>query len=167
MKEPKKMSFEEGKDYIVNTILEVKDLFKPVLVSVHGNPDAGKTELTVGIINDLYKSKKILGMSSQCRDNLEDVIEHDPAFILLEDLPGKYRALEHFIDYFERGPNISVLITRQPLKSYSQFELKKVYKENYDAVIENPKAREKNGDKKSAETKIVEHYLKNLFPGNK
>ncbi|MEM4266851.1 MAG: hypothetical protein QW404_02240 [Candidatus Nanoarchaeia archaeon] len=155
MKEPKKMNFEEGKNYLIDTIIEVKDLFRPVLISVHGNPDAGKTYLTNTIINEIYQKYKLLGFSFQCRDCLEEYIKRDPVFLLMEDLPGRFRALEHFIKYFERGPTLSVLLTRQPLKTYSKFELKKVYRENYDAVIENIKAREKNSHK-GFEARIAE-----------
>ncbi len=159
MKEPKEMSFDEGKDYLVKTILEIKDLFRPVLVSVHGYPDAGKTEITMSVIDALYTNHKIFGMSCQCRDNLDDIMAHDPvpAFLLMEDLPERFRVLEHFITYFERGPNLSVYITRQPMKDLPLADLKKIYRENYDVVIENLKAREKNG--KTPEAKIVDRYF--------
>lgn len=164
MKEPEEMSFDKGKDHLVKTILEIKDLFRPVLVSVHGYPDAGKTQLTMNVIDALYTNHKIFGMSCQCYDNLDNIMVHNPvpAFVLLEDLPGRYRALEHFITYFESSPNVSVYITRQPIKDLPLNELRKIYSENYDVIIENPQAREKNGNKKSAEHKIVEQCLINL-----
>jgi len=115
------------------------------------------------VVNEIYSTKKIFGMSCKYHESLDDVIEHNPTFILLEDLPGRFCALEHFLKYYERGPTLSVFITRHPLKKYSRSDLKKIYRENYDAVIENPNAREKNGSKKSAESKIIEQYLAKIL----
>lgn len=137
------LNFENGVDYIVKTILEGEE--KPVLVSIHGVPNSGKSKLRRTVQDKLWTDFKKLGWSSMCDTSLErfDLSWHieNPEFFLIEDLVLTISVNRYTKENFGRVPDLKVYIAKRfSLSSLPKILRDYMEKEKYDLIIENPKA---------------------------
>lgn len=170
MEELKTLNFEQGIDFIAKTILEKKERVNPVLISIHGYPNAGKTELMFRAVSLLYKKHGVEGRGCICNDNLEEVLRgNDPAFLIIEDLPQpeRFGVKRYTKKYFGRDPDLSVYITKKLVKDLPIGLINQIQKSAYHLTIENPKSRDKHKDKKVNHNtaEIMSAYLENMLVG--
>jgi len=143
MKGLKIVSFEQGLDYVVQTILKTKDKERPILISIHGNPNAGKTEFIKTAVNLLFNNFYVLGYGCVCRDNPQGLLENDPDFLLIDDLPHPFSINRYTKGYFSRPPNFSVYLSKELIKNLHPELVSEILEDGYNLIIENPDSKDK------------------------
>ena len=134
-------TFEEGPSGIIKTVLEGKE--KPVLVSIHGFPHSGKTELRKRAAKAL-SDKGIYGLSGMEGDSVQKSGGiQNPGYFLIEDMPYTESADEYTMRLFGRKPDLKVLIMKKD-KILPAGILECAEQGTYGLIIENELASRKN-----------------------
>ena len=138
------ISFEDGLAKIVDKILTAKR--KPAVISIHGFPNSGKTELIKRVSIKLAKEHKIYGARGMSGDSLDKMGFYSCA-------QAQYMLLEHMI-FTDACDEISQKLFghKQDLTAYiaQKVDEKKLaancekFKQEYGLIINNPNAKNKN-----------------------
>lgn len=138
-----KITFEEGINTLVRKITEAtQQQNTPFIISIHGYPNAGKTEL-VKRMHEVMAKKGIPGISTKC-DWPKKYIPHidSPKYFLIEDLAEKFTSINYAQKLYKKTPDMSIFIARSYApKDFSIAVLDEYTKEGYDLFIVNPMAR--------------------------
>ncbi|MBR9675405.1 hypothetical protein GOV05_00160 [Candidatus Woesearchaeota archaeon] len=138
------VGFERGVEKVVDTVLSSGET--PSLVSIHGFPNNGKTQLRSTARNKLF-DKGVMGWVGMCGDSLDSLTRYDeePSFYLIEDLYYTSMVQRYTTKHFGRLPELSIFITKKfDMVTVSPLIKELILAEVYGLIIENPSAVVKN-----------------------
>ena len=138
------LNFEQGLNDLVQIVLKSKN--RPTIISIHGFPNSGKTELRVRAHRILQKQGK-MGWIAMCKTPIAELPQHPegPDYFLIEDLQFIWPSKTYALDNFSRFPDLSSYIA----KRFCQEKLPRGVAEaiengDYQIIIENPAATVKS-----------------------
>ena len=138
------LDFNAGIDYVVQTILNEPE--RPVLVSIHGAPHTGKTELRRKVRYELEVSHGKRGWGGMQGSSLEGLraVTGDPDYFLIEDMPYTEAVDLYTRTLFNRTPHLKVFITREFVpSSLGALSRQDIEAGIYGLIIINPDATDK------------------------
>ena len=134
------VSFEHGIERIIKTILTQPSA--PTIITIHGVPNSGKTELRRRIFNTLCDTHQVYGWSGIEGDSLEKLSHYglilNPVYALFECTEVTEPASLYVQDILHKKPDVRVYITKQIIIKGLLAE--QVSKGEYTLFIENPQA---------------------------
>lgn len=137
-------NFEDGLVFVINTILEGKD--KPVLVSIMGYPNSGKSELRKRAhykLRDTFGKFGWIGMGGDSLDRFAQT-KGCPDYFIMEDMPYADIVDKHTRSTFNRLPDLKVFMSKEfSLASLTVNLRNDIGEGKYGLVIDNPLATEK------------------------
>ena len=140
----KNVSLDEGVKKIFNLAKAVK--ISPVLISIHGDPNCGKTYLSRKLFNIVY-SKNLTACRGQCEDEGAYFQNGpNPDYVFVEDALFTEFAEDNARKFTGKGIDIRVLIDNplitggkdkfvNSLQKYADREYYDVIIQNYNSVI--------------------------------
>ena len=133
-----KKSFVDGINEIVQIALTERT--KPVLISVHGLPNSGKTELCKRVMKELFAKKGWSSVTGTVGDSPNKMgMRLNPDCVFMEDMTYTASVDNYARELFGRMPDLRVYIARDVDNSPSH--LKELFeKGSYGIIIENPEA---------------------------
>lgn len=138
------ISFEEGLSRLENAILTTKR--KPIIISIHGVPNSGKTELRIKLVRKLSIQHKVNGASGMRGDSLDKMCfysHESPQYVLFEDMVFTAECEEASRELFGREQDIKIYIARR-INTQEFYSYCERFKQKYDMIITNPDAKNKN-----------------------
>jgi hypothetical protein len=142
---PLQAGFEEGLGYVIDTIVNAKAKQKPVIVTITGEPNSGKSELRI----QAKKRLEVLGISGwlgntgDSQDRMGRYFITDPGFVFIEDISFPRFSDQYSREMFGKNPDLRVYVYRNS-DDIRHINLKNIAKGVFDLVIENPNAKIKN-----------------------
>ena len=138
-------SFEQGLEITIETILAASrqtTMEKPVVISLHGFPNVGKSTFGRRCRDQLYREHNSIGAVIMRDDqNRAFIYRYAQDFLFIEDQPGVIGVQTYSWDLFGRRPNFYFLMIREttfPINSAIE-----LLTNPYDLLISNPNARDK------------------------
>lgn len=138
------ISFEEGLAKIIHKILSAKR--KPAIISIHGSPNSGKTELIKQVSIKLAKEHKIYGARGMSGDSLDKMGFYSctsPQYVLLEDMMFTDACDSMSLKMFGHKQDLTAYIAQKIDEQALRTNCEKL-KQEYDLIINNPAAKNKN-----------------------
>ncbi len=138
------VSFEEGLQKVIQTVLEGRNL--PVLISIHGLPNAGKSHLKLTAHKDLRNLGKHgwTGMRGDSLDRFPNFKEHDLSldYFFIEDMPDVHCVYDYTLAEFGRKPDLCIYVGSNLNSSRVMEALSEDFNRGfYGLIINNPDAK--------------------------
>ena len=133
-------NFQNGLEYVVNSVL--RGDHKPIIVSVVGPPNSGKSELRLRSHRRLSSSGQH-GWVGMRGDTLDRFPKYDGEldYFIFEDVGGYTLGDSYSLENFGKTPNLRVYITKQfILETLPSLMIKDIEEGIYELIIENPVA---------------------------